>query len=179
MRAALVLVLLAGCVRAPDVVIVDRETALEQQASGSFQGLEEDLEQAGLSPRPAPLTGAQLEAAGVRRGTPVDETGDAVGVPDGQRADTLLVQRCIGEGSDGTLVLTVERCTGTIDVPQVNRLIERVNRQRRQLWSWLAKREPRKRPDEIMAAWREVHIAGVVCGGQVQKVDGSWEVKRC
>jgi hypothetical protein len=175
----LLLVALLGCVKAPDVIIVDRKTALEQQASGSFRGLEEELEQAGLSPRPAPLTGAQLAAAGVARGSPVDEAGDASGLPDGVRADTLLVQRCIGEGADGLLVLTVERCTGTIDVPQVQRLIERVNRQRRQLWAWLGKREPRKRAEEIVAAWREVHLAGVVCGGQVQKPDGTWEVKRC
>ena len=179
MKAAFVLVLLVGCVKAPDVVIVDRKTALEQQASGSFRGLEEDLEQAGLSPRPAPFTGAQLEAAGVRQGTPIDEPGDAVGLPDGLRADTLLVQRCLGEASDGTLVLTVDRCTGTIDVPQVNRLIERVNRSRRQLWTWMGKREPRKTAAEIQATWREVHLTGVICGGQVQRSDGTWEVKRC
>ncbi len=179
MRVALVLVLLAGCVKAPDVVIVDRKTALEQQASGSFRGLDEELEQAGLSPRPAPLTGAQLEAAGVRRASPIDETGDAPGVPDAVQADTLLVQRCIGEAKDGTLVLTVDRCTGAIDVPQVNRLVERVNRQRRQLWIWLGKREPRKSPAEIQAAWREVHVAGLVCGAQLQTGDGAWEIKRC
>ncbi len=76
-------------------------------------------------------------------------------------------------------MLTVDRCTGTIDVPQVNRLVERVNRQRRQLWTWLGKLEPRKSPAEIQSAWRAVHLAGVVCGGQVQKPDGTWEVKRC
>ncbi|HKA92150.1 MAG TPA: DUF1318 domain-containing protein [Haliangiales bacterium] len=166
-----------GCVRAPDVVIVDRRTALEQQASGSFRGVEEELEQAALSPRPEPVTGAQLEAAGVSRGGDAGDA-DAAGLPDSLRVDTLLVRRCAGEARDGTLVLTVDRCTGTIDVPRANRLVERVNRNRRQLWQWLAQRTGRT-PAEAQAAWREVHLTGVVCGGQVQKPDGAWEVKRC
>lgn len=166
---------LAGCIKAPDVVIVDKRTALEQQASGSFRGLEEDLEQAALGPRPEPLTAAQLQEAGVTRPEDVD---DAEGLPDGLRVDTLLVQRCAGEAGEGMVVLTVDRCTGTIDVPQVNRLLERVNRNRRQLWQWLAERGGNT-PDRARAAWREVHLRGLVCGGQLQKQDGSWEVKRC
>jgi hypothetical protein len=168
---------LAGCIRAPDVVIVDRRTALEQQAQGSFRGLEEELEQAGILPRPAPFTAAQLAAAGVQ--TQAEEADDADGLPDSLRADTLLVARCIGEASDGTLVLTVGTCTGAMDVPQATRLVERVNRDRRQLWQWLADREKKRSPAEIQKAWREVHVSGVICGGQLQKDDGTWEVKRC
>ena len=170
------LLLLASCVRAPDVVIVDRKTALEQQAQGSFRGLEEDLEQAGILPRPAPLTAAQLATAGVQ--TSAEESDDAEGLPDSLRADTLLVARCVGEAADGTLTLTVNTCTGAMDVPQTTRMVERVNRNRRQLWQWLAEREKRS-PAEVQAAWRTVHLEGVICGGQVQKADGSWEVKRC
>lgn len=178
MRFALLL-LFVGCVKAPDVIIVDRRTALEEQAAGSFRGLEDDLEQAGLLPRAVPLTGAALEAAGVRHGNAIDETGEAAGSPDALRADGLLVARCIGEALDGTLVLTVERCTGTIDVPQVNALLERLNRGRRQLWQWLATKQPRRTPAEIQATWRTTHVEGVVCGGQLQKADGSWEAKPC
>jgi len=158
------------------VVIVDRKTALEQQAQGSFRGLEEDLEQAGILPRPAPLTAAQLATAGVQ--TSAEESDDAEGLPDSLRADTLLVARCVGEAADGTLTLTVNTCTGAMDVPQTTRMVERVNRNRRQLWQWLAEREKRS-PAEVQAAWRTVHLEGVICGGQVQKADGSWEVKRC
>jgi hypothetical protein len=169
---------LAACVSAPAVVIVDRKTAVEQQASGSFRGLEDDLEQAGLSPRPTPLTAAQLGAAGVRRdgleaGDRDDDGSDAV------RADALLIKRCVGEALDGTLVLTVDPCTGTIDVPQVGRLIERVNRERRQLWRWIAGQSPGKTEDQVRAAWRETHLVGVVCGGQLQAAGGAWEIKRC
>lgn len=180
---------LAGCISAPAVVIVDRRTALEQQASGSFRGLEEELEQAGLAPRPAPLTPAQLGASGVRRGgleaDSDDESSDAV------RSDALLIKRCLGEALDGTLVLTLDPCTGTLDVPSVDRLVERVNRNRRQLWRWLAaqtrgqgrdKGRDRGREtsdDEVRAAWRKVHLAGLVCGGAYQVTGGAWEIKKC
>jgi hypothetical protein len=167
-----------GCIGAPAVVIVDRKTALEQQASGSFRGLEEDLEQAGLVPRPWPFTAAQLGAAGVRREGLEASDEDADG-DDALRADALLVKRCLGEALDGALVLTLEPCTGTVDVPLVGRLIERVNRERRQLWRWLAGQVPGKTADEIRAAWRETHLAGLACGGQFQVAGGAWEVKRC
>jgi len=170
--------LAAGCIRAPAVVIVDRKTAVEQQASGSFRGLEEELEQAGLVPRPAPLTAAQLGASGVRRAgleanSEDDEANDAV------RTDALLIKRCVGESLDGALVLTIDPCTGAIDVPQVGRLIERINRDRRQLWRWLHGQAPGKTPDEVRTAWRETHLVGLVCGGQFQAAGGAWEIKRC
>jgi hypothetical protein len=176
--AGLVAGCITGCITAPAVVIVDRRTALEQQASGSFRGLEDELEQAGLVPRPAPLTAAQLGAAGVRRegleASDQDDDGN-----DAVRSDALLVKRCVGEALDGTLVLTIDPCTGTIDVPQVGRLIERVNRERRQLWRWLAGQVPGKSADEVRAAWRQTHLQGLICGGQVQATGGAWEVKRC
>ena len=58
-----------GCVSAPDVILVDRKTALEEQASGRLTPLSDDLENAGLLPRAAPLTGAQLATAGGRLAT--------------------------------------------------------------------------------------------------------------
>jgi hypothetical protein len=168
-----------GCIKAPDVVIVDRHTSLEQQAAGSFRGLEEELEQAAIAPAPTPLTAAQLQAAGVGKTPGAEEVDDDEGLPDALRADQLLVQRCVGETSGGTLALTIESCTGTIDVPSVNRLIERVNRNRRQLWQWLAEKAPGRTEKDAQVAWREVHLAGLVCGGQFQNASGAWEVKRC
>jgi len=170
--------LAAGCIHAPAVVIVDRKTALEQQASGSFRGLEDELEQAGLSPRPAPLTGAQLGSAGVRRddleaGAQGDDGNDLL------RTDALLVKRCLGEGFDGTLMLTLETCTGTVDVPVVGRLVERINRERRQLWQWIASKQPGVSASDVLGEWRETHRNGLICGAQVQAADRSWEVKKC
>lgn len=173
-RWLILLALGAGCIRPPAVVITDRRTAVEQQASGSFRGLEEELEQAGLAPRPAPLTSSQLGSAGVR--APDDQETDG---SDALRADSLLVKRCAGEALDGTLVLTLDPCTGAIDVPQVTRLVERINRERRQLWRWLAGQAPGKNAEQILAAWRETHLAGLVCGGQVQVAGGTWEIKKC
>lgn len=174
----LVLALATGCIGAPAVVIVDRRTALEQQASGSFRGLEEELEQSALSPRPATLTPAQLGAAGVQRaGLEASEQENAGNDP--VVADTLLVKRCLGESLDGTLVLTVDPCTGTIDVPLVGRMIERINRERRQLWRWLAGQAPGSSEDTARTAWREIHLSGLVCGGQFQAAGGAWEIKRC
>ena len=177
MRLALLLVFLVGCIRAPDVIIVDKKTALEQQAAGSFRGLEEELEQAGLLPRPTPVTAAQLAEAGVlRAGAPSD---DADGLPDSLRSDALLVKRCVGESLDGTLVLTTATCTGAMDVPQTNRLIERVNRNRRQLWQWMAEKTHKGDAESARLAWRQVHLNGLVCGGQFLNGVGAWEIKRC
>lgn len=173
--ALLLTVAASGCVRAPAVVIVDRKTALEQQSSGSFRGLEEELEQAGLQPRPAALTSAQLAGAGVG----VDLLEDDDEGSDAQRTDTLLVQRCIGESLEGTLVLTLEQCTGTIDVPQVNRVMERVNRERRQLWRWLGERAAGRSASDVRNTWRATHLEGLICGGQLQLAAGGWEIKRC
>lgn len=168
----------AACVSAPSVVIVDRKTALEQQASGSFKSLEEELEQEGAQPRPTPLTSAQLAAAGVQGDAAPDDQELELG-GDATRTDALLVQKCIGEAIDGLLALTLEQCTGTLDVPLVNRMIERVNRERRQRWKWIGERSPGKRPEEVRDAWRAVHLTGVVCGGQLQLASGAWEIKRC
>jgi hypothetical protein len=170
---------LVACVHAPAVVIVDRKTALEQQASGSFRGLEEELEQAGVQPRPAPLTGAQLTSAGVNGKVADADQADPSAGSDAVRTDALLVQRCIGEALDGTLELTLDPCTGTLDVPEVNRLIERVNRERRQLWRWMSEHAKGVSAEQVRATWRETHLGGLICGGQLQAGGGAWETKRC
>jgi uncharacterized protein YdbL (DUF1318 family) len=173
-----------GCVKAPNIVLVDRRTALEDQAAGQFPPLEAELTQAGLNPGPAPFTSAELAQAGAapaHLGTDAyaqDEAGAADGLPDPLRLDGLLTQRCVGEARDGTVVLTIDTCTGTIDVARVNRLVERTNRNRRQLWDWMARRSGIS-ADAARAAWRTVHLEGVICGAAVQAASGSWESKSC
>jgi hypothetical protein len=162
-----------GCIKSPQLILVDRKTALEEQAAGSFRGLEDDLEQAGISPRPTPLTGSQ---AGTRVATaaPDDEA-----VSDEERLDGLLVRSCVGEAADGTLAVTTARCTGTVDVARVTAMVERANRNRWQVWRYLQEKRPRASLDEVRRAWQKVHADGVVCGGQVQRADGGWEAKKC
>jgi hypothetical protein len=164
---------LAGCIKAPDIVVVDRATALEREAAGSFPRLEKELERAGTAARPAPFTREQLEAAGMPR--PVIEAEE---LSDAERVDALLKQRCIGEALDGTLVETRDACS-VREVPHLGALVERQNRTRLQIWEWLKAERPQRSLAEVRKAWREVHLRAVVCGGQVQKPDGSWEAKGC
>jgi hypothetical protein len=169
----LAIVFLAGCIKAPDIVVIDRATALEREAAGSFPRLERELQRAGTTPRPSPLTREQLEAAGLPRPVLEEEEGS-----DAERIDTLLVEKCLGEALDGTLAETRDSC-GVKEVPHLGALVERTNRDRLQIWEWLKAQRPARTLEEVRRAWRDVHLRGVVCGGQVQRGDGAWEPKKC
>ena len=117
--AVIALVLLAGCFTPPEIVMVDRATALEQQASGSFEDLERKLDRAGIEPRPVPLTPEQLEALGIRPAPLVDESE----LTDADRLDGLLAQHCVGEGKDGLIVDTRDACKGADDAEEVQTLV--------------------------------------------------------
>lgn len=163
----------SGCIKAPDIVVLDRATALEREAAGSFPRLEFELQRAGTQPRPAPLTREQLEDAGQPR--PIVEE---VETSDAERIDQLLKISCLGEGKDGLLVETRDRCT-VKEVPHLGTLLERANRDRMQIWEWLRRQRPQRSMLEVRAAWRTVHSYGVICGGQIQRDDGGWEAKKC
>ena len=168
-------VMLAGCIRAPEIVLVDRATALEQQAGGSFDALEKKLARAGMAPRPVPLTPEQLQTLGVLP----QPLGDSGAVSDNDRVDELLKLHCIGEGKEGLLVTTRDACHGTVDRTEVDALVQRINDTRAQLWRWLAARRPTVKPAELRRSWWRSHQEGVVCGGWVQREDGGWEAKGC
>lgn len=168
-------VTLVGCIRPPEIVLVDRATALEQQAAGSFRELENRLVRGAATPRPTPLTPDQLQALGIRSQPLVDNTD----LTDADRVDLLLKQRCIGEGKDGTLVETQAACRGAADRDLIATLVERVNLARNQLWRWMHERRPTAKPDDLRKAWREAHLRGVVCDGWIEKADGTWEAKKC
>ena len=59
-HVATLTVLASGCISAPDVIIVDRQTALEQQANGRFPSLQEELDHAAITSDPVPFTRAGL-----------------------------------------------------------------------------------------------------------------------
>ena len=175
---ALICVLAAAlfaCIKAPEIVMVDRATALEQQAAGSFEDLERKLDRAAVEPRPVPLTPEQLANLGVRPPSVVDGTD----VTDADRVDALLVQHCIGEAKDGTLADTREACAGISDAEEIRVVVERVNRARRQLWRWMHEQRPTASPEDLRAAWRERHVGHVVCGGWVESAAGEWKAKGC
>lgn len=176
-RGLLLLAALAtpGCIRAPEIVMVDRATALEEQASGSFKDVEQRLARAGMSPTPVPLTPNQLEDLGIQP-TPLIEN---IGRTQADRVDELLRRHCVGEGRDGLLVDTRRSClAGRVSADDVA-LVERVNRARRQLWQWMRTVRPGVPEDSLRRNWHQVHAEGVVCGGWVEAADGTWGEKKC
>jgi hypothetical protein len=173
---------LAGCIKPPDVVVVDRATALEAQAAGEYPELERALRHAGITPKGADFTRGQLTAAGVDTSrTEMDEVLRIYSEvqTDAQLVDALLVRRCIGEASDGLLRETPSTCSGTVDVAEASRAVQRTNRNRRQIWALMRAELKGATDEQVRRAWRQAHLIGVVCGGNVQRDDGSWEVKPC
>lgn len=164
-----------GCIKPPDIVMVDRGTALEHQASGSFDDVEHRLDRTALQPGPVPLTPEQLAALGVASAMP----GSATSVTEADCVDALLVQHCIGEGADGLLVDTRDACHGVADADQVTHAVDSVNRARRQLWLWMHAQRSDLSMDDLRRGWHEAHAAGVVCGGWIQGDDGKWQGKPC
>jgi hypothetical protein len=174
-RGLLLLAALAcpGCIRAPEIVMVDRATALEEQASGSFKDVEQRLARAGMSPTPVPLTPNQLEELGIQP-TPLVEN---IGKTQADRVDDLLRRHCVGEGRDGLLVRS--RCqAGRMSADDIA-LVERVNRARQQLWQWMRTVRPGVPEESLRRSWRQVHAEGVICGGWVESDDGTWGEKKC
>jgi len=165
----------AGCIRAPEIVMVDRATALEEQAAGSFKDVEQRLARAAMNPTPVPLTPNQLEELGLQP-TPLVEN---MGKTQADRIDELLQRHCVGEGKDGLLVDTRRRCqAGRLTSDDVA-LVERVNRSRLQLWQWMRTVRPGVPEEQLRRSWQQMHAQGVVCGGWVEADDGTWGEKKC
>ncbi len=176
-RAWLCIALLAsvGCIKAPEIVMVDRATALEQQAGGSFPEIEKKLARASISPRPVSLTPDQLESLGMTQSALSDEHETT----DADRVDDLLERHCIGETNDGLLADAADACHGAVDRDEVTKLIDRVNRARAQLWRWMHEQKPDVPVEDLRKRWHATHAAGVTCGAWMQKDDGKWEAKSC
>jgi hypothetical protein len=168
-------VLLAACVKPPEIVMVDRATALEQQAAGSFEAIERRLDRAAIEPRPVPFTPEQLASLGMRPAS----FEDAVGLTDADRVDALLVRRCVGETKDGELAETHDACRGAIDSEEVRATLDGVNRARRQLWRWMHEQHPASAEADLRRGWRAAHVKNLVCGGWLEGEDGVWRAKPC
>jgi len=165
----------AACVSAPEIVVTDRATALEQQASGSFDTLTTRLTRTGIVPRPVPLTPEELQALGIQTTAPAGPSGST----DADRVDDLLRLHCIGEGKDGLLADTYRSCRGRSDRAERTDLVDRVNRARLQLWRWMSAERKEASPQQVQQAWQRIHAAGVICGAWIQRDDGTWEEKKC
>jgi hypothetical protein len=167
--------LCSACISAPEIVMVDRATALEQQAGGSFEDLDREVSLGAVSSRPLPLTPNQLEALGIMPAPIADQSEQT----EADRIDGLLRQHCLGEGKDGLLVDTSEVCIGAFDREQALMLLDRSNRARVQLWHWMHEARPQQPVEALRKRWHEVHTQGVVCGGWLQAADGHWAAKPC
>jgi hypothetical protein len=173
---------LGGCISAPDVVLLDRKTVLEEQASGELHPLENDLREAAIVPKGADFTRAELREAGedMTHGT-LSTVVNIHGVirTEADYLDDLLVRRCIGEAFSGLLVETPRTCAGRQKAGRTSEAIQRVNRARRQMWRYLQGKRPGTPEEEVRTTWRRHHLEAVVCDGQVQNEEGEWEIKRC
>jgi hypothetical protein len=169
------LLLTAGCITAPEIVMVDRATALEEQAAGSYDELQQRLYRAGMTPAPVPLTPDQLEALGVKPAPLVDTLSQSPA----DHVDELLRRHCAGEGLEGLLVETrPKECHRGLS-PADDALIARVNEARQRLWRWMSEQKAAAAEVEVRRAWRKKHLEGVVCGGWVQSENGAWDAKKC
>ena len=173
--------LLSACISAPDLVMLDRKTVLEEQASGELLPLANALRETAIVPKGVPFTRGQLEEAGVDLGH--DALGQLIQLQqlplsELDYLDNLLVRRCIGEARSGLLVETPETCSGD-QTDRTSAAIQRVNRSRKQLWRYLYERKPTERQETIRRLWRQRHLVTVVCGGQIQDDEGRWSIKAC
>ena len=173
---------IAGCVKAPDIVLTDQKTALEQQAAGDYRALENDLHQAGIAPKGVDITREAIDASNPDPGT--SSLGTVVQLYSEVRTeaawiDQLLVASCVGESLDALLRHTPDTCRDDVDLAQLTRVVERLNLHRRQLWRAIGAQRPGKSEDQIRAVWRPIHLARVVCGALVQTDENTWENKKC
>jgi len=170
---------LMGCIKAPDVVIVDRYTALEVQASGNYAPLEDELQEQGLRVGPEGYTSDQLATPG--SGTDDGNLGEAYrGVLSrADRMDSLRRRQCVGESMDGLLIQRDETCRGRIDEQDVANLLERENRNRRQVWHFMEEQNPDASMTHIQSAWRVEYLKTLPCESAIQKANNEWGRVEC
>tara|TARA_R110002073_G_scaffold208011_5_gene368420 strand:+ start:4264 stop:4830 length:567 start_codon:yes stop_codon:yes gene_type:complete len=171
-----------ACVKAPNVSIVDSNTALESQAAGEYHALENDLQQAGISPRSEPIPRESLISRGNSEGAASRGEVALLFIKverDAARVDALLSDQCIGEALDGLLKPTTARCKANIDTTEMTQLIGRENLHRRQIWQLIMKERSENSMQKVQTSWRQIHLERVVCGGLVETRNNVWEPKEC
>ncbi|HWO13824.1 MAG TPA: hypothetical protein VNN80_30180 [Polyangiaceae bacterium] len=171
---------LSACV-STNVVVVDQKTALERQAAGDHPDLQNDAEQAALSPTPEAFTRDELVAGRERKGRgALGELAELYvsGEADADVIDRLLLQKCIGEAESGLLVPRPTDCVGAADSTEIVRVLGRENLHRRQLWQLLAE-ERQANVERARQAWRKLHVQQVVCGGLMESGRDRWGPKSC
>ena len=178
LSAAVLLVTTQGCIKAPPIAVVDTRTALEIQASGEYPELEFEAADAALQPGPIPMSGKDIISQSGLAAAGHDLDLFAATLSDTQLIDSMLLLGCLGEGEDGLLKYTPERCEEDVQVSELLSTASRANLHRRQVWEYLASRRPDRSTASARDAWRSVHLEQVRCGAWIEK-DGTWSKKAC
>jgi len=167
-----------GCIKAPAIAVVDNRTALEIQAAGEYPELEFQSANATLRPGPTPVSGQDLVSKAGLAAAGADLDLFEVSETDAQLIDAMLVRGCLGEGEDGLLKYTPDRCDQTVEVSELLQAAGRNNLHRRQIWEYLATKTTNRSTVEVRDAWRSVHLEQVRCGAWIEE-DGVWTQKTC
>ncbi|MGB8328715.1 MAG: hypothetical protein WCE62_01210 [Polyangiales bacterium] len=167
-----------GCIKAPAIAVVDNRTALEIQAAGEYPELEFQSADASLRPGPAPVSGQEIASKAGLSAAGADLDLFEVSEGDAQLVDTMLVRGCLGEGEDGLLKYTPDRCDETVEVSELLRAAGRNNLHRRQVWEYLSAKTTDRSTVEVRDAWRSVHLEQVRCGTWIEE-DQAWTQKIC
>ena len=181
-RSTLIALLISpavGCIKAPDVIIVDRYTALEVQASGNYAPLEDELQDEGLALEPENYTSDQIApSADEEENSSLGEVYRGV-ISRTDRIDALRRRKCVGESIEGLLVQLEEDCKGRVDEQDIANLLERENRNRRQVWHFIEEQNPDAPPEDIRQAWRVDYLKTLPCGSPVQQSETNWGIREC
>jgi uncharacterized protein YdbL (DUF1318 family) len=162
------------------VVVVDKNTALMEQIGMNSSEKEKALMDAMMTPIPEPITSGEMSKSSVDVSqTSIQEILKAYQSlkTDMPLVEALLIRGCIGEALDGFLVELP--CKGEVQASVIAPVIERINRDRRQIWAFMQTKSEGASEEQVRNAWRRRWIEGLVCNAKVQMEDGSWGVKRC
>ena len=170
--------LFAGCIKAPPIAVVDNRTALEIQAAGEFPVLEFEGVDAALEPGPSPASAKEIVSKSGLAAAGQDLDLFAVTESQAHFIDTMLLLGCLGEGQDGLLKYTPDRCNDDVEVSELLRAASRSNLHRRQVWEYLASRRADGSIESARSAWRAIHLEQVRCGTWVEQNE-KWTQKVC
>lgn len=173
-----VAVLASSCIKTAPIAVVDNRTALEIQAAGEYPVLEFEGANAALEPGPSPVSAKEMLSKSGLAAAGQDLDLFAVSETQALFIDSMLLFGCLGEGEDGLLQYTPDRCDGDVEVSELLRAASRNNLHRRQVWEYLASKRADTSIEAAKAAWREVHLEHVRCGTWIEQ-GGKWTQKAC
>lgn len=167
-----------GCIKAPPIAVVDNRTALEIQAAGEYPVLEFEIADASLEPGPTPASAKEIASKSGLAAAGQDLDVFTISESQALFIDSMLILGCLGEGGDGLLEYTPDRCSEDIEVSELLRAASRTNLHRRQVWQYLASKREDASIQAATKAWRSVHLEQVRCGTWIEQ-NGTWTQKAC